>query len=649
MTFLLADLAAFALATLAAIVLLVLPGFGLLRLVTRFGLPGVEADRGWWGLVLGIAVLPAIDALLVRFGGIPVTIALHLLLALAGTKDALGAVRATPIWAWAVAALWWGIVAYGLADFGDARGVNQPLTVLDTVKHAAVIASISAHGLPLVDPFFARDTAAGYYHYFYIGPALIDWITGASDARPAFMAGSWSAGLSFFGMAMLIARRAGLIVGPSGRYAAMLALLFCISGLDILPAIGVWLRYGVVLGQLDWWAQEVRWAAVSLVWVPHHLSALTAAMVGCLLLSDAPRDRHLLAATLAGTAFASAFGMSVWVALALAPALLAWWVTAAWRREPLIAALPLAAVAAALWSIPQFADLLHGRAPGPFPLALTIRSFGGGWPTTWWLDLALMPLSFAIEFGLFAYGSWRWWKAGPRGEATAITRLLPILAISGLLCAAFLRSTLINNDFGWRAIWLAQLPALLWTCAWLAKGAGRHVRTAVALLGGLGLMATLVDGVGLRFIRPPAVPTTLEYINRHTRVDAQLRLAYHWAKAHLPPDTVIQHDPALDERVFDFGLYSRQRPAVADGEAKLFGADPAAVTARIVTIAPAFTHPESVATTRQRLSAIGADTILLTSRDPLWQRVGGPPPQWACLYRTASVCIAQFGTQEQRR
>lgn len=649
MTFLFADLAAFALASLTAIVLLILPGFGLLRLVMRFGFPGLEADRGWWGLVLGIAVLPAVDALLVRFGGIPVAIVLHLLLALTGAKDAFTSARSVPLWGWLIAALWWVVVAYGLADFGDAGGVNQPLTVLDTVKHAAVIASISAHGLPLVDPFFARDTAAGYYHYFYIGPALIDWITGAADARPAFMAGAWSAGFSFFAMAMLVARRSGLIAGPTRRYAAILALLFCISGLDILPAIGVWLRYGVMLGQLDWWAQEVRWAGASLVWVPHHLSALTAAIVGCLLIADASRARLWPTGALVGAAFASAFGMSVWVTLALAPALLAWWALAAGRREPLTIALPLTVFAAALWSIPQFADLLHGRTPGPFPLALTICSFDGGWPTTWWMDIVLMPLSFAIEFGLFAYGSWRWWKVGPKSQATAIARLLPILAITGLLCAAFLRSTLINNDFGWRAVWLAQLPAMLWTCAWLANGGGRQARMAVVLLGGLGLLATMVDGIGLRFIRPPMVPTTLEYINRHPRVDAGMRLAYHWASTHLPPDAVIQHNPSLDERGFAFGLYGRQRPAVADGEAKLFGADPAAVTARIATIAPAFTRPEPVAITRQRLTTIGADTILLTSRDPLWQRAGGPPSQWACLYRTADVCIAQFGRQEQRR
>lgn len=649
MTFLLADLAAFALATLAAIVLLVLPGFGLLRLVTRFGLPGVEADRGWWGLVLGIAVLPAIDALLVRFGGIPVTIALHLLLALAGTKDALGAVRATPIWAWAVAALWWGIVAYGLADFGDASGVNQPLTVLDTVKHAAVIASISAHGLPLVDPFFARDTAAGYYHYFYIGPALIDWITGASDARPAFMTGSWSAGLALFAMLMIVARRCGLIDAVIPRFAIIVAILLCISGLDILPALAIGLRYGIVLGQLDWWADEVRWGIGSLLWVPHHVSALVAGLGACLMVSDAATKRAAPAAILAGTMLASAFGMSIWVALALAPALTIWWAVQIASKRQVVAALPLAAVAAALLALPQFIDLLHGRAATGVPLMLHPRPFGNGWDTGTWQNIALLPLSLALEFGLFAYGAWRWHRSAPPTR-NDLGPLLPILALSGLLCACFVRSTVINNDFAWRAMLLAQMPALLWTAAWLTRGClGGRDKLVVLLLGSLGLITTLADATGLRAVREPALRTTLAFTNRHPAMDAELRLAYHWANRNLPDDAVIQHNPAIDARAIDFGLYGRHRTGVADGVAELFGADPTRVDQRVAIIAPAFTRPEPPAATRQRLAAIGADTILLTSRDPLWQRAGGPPSQWACLYRTATVCIAQPGRLEQRR
>lgn len=650
MTFLFADLAAFALATLAAIVLLILPGFGVLRLVTQFAAPAMDEDRSWWGLVLGIATLPAIDALLVRCGGIPVAIALHLLLALVGGKDAFAAIRSMPIWAWAIAALWWAIVAYGLADFGGAGSVNQPLTVLDTVKHAAVIASISANGLPLVDPFFARDTAAGYYHYFYIGPALIDWITGAEDARPAFMAGAWVAGVSFFAMAMLVARRSGLIAGSTGRFAAILALLFCISGLDLLPMLGIWLRYHLLLGQLDWWSETVGWGVGSLLWVPHHLSALTAAMAACLLIAGAGTTRRAIALLLAGSALATAFGMSVWIAVAAAPALALWWIMQLKAWKSAVLGLPIAAVVAAALALPQFVDLMHGRAVAGIPLALAVRPFGGGWTTSQLVDFGLLPLSFVLEFGLFAYGAWRWRANRPSDRQDDLAHLLTILFVVGLLCGLFVRSTVINNDFGWRAIWLAQLPALLWTAGWLAQGvSSKSDRAIVALLGTLGLAATIVDGIGLRAVREPAVETTLDYINRHPRIDAELRMAYHWANRQLPPDAVIQHNPTIDERALSFGLYSRHRTGVADAEAQLFGAAAPEMLRRMSMIAPVFSELEPLAETRQRLATIGADTILLTSRDPLWQRTGGPPPQWACLYRTVTVCIAQPGRLEQGR
>ncbi len=648
MTFLFADLADFALATLVAILLLILPGFGLLRLLERVGIIDSDEVFGCWGLVLGMAILPAIDALLVRFGGIPSALLLHMILAGLGYGAAMGAAKRLPASGWIVAALWWVIVSYGLADFGDAGGANQPLTVLDTVKHAAVVASISAHGLPLVDPFFARDTPAGYYHYFYIGPALIDWLIGAADARPAFMAGAWYAGFALFSMLLLVARRAGLVETVTPRFAIIVASLLCISGLDLLPALAIWLRYDIVLGQLDWWADEVRWGVGSLWWVPHHVSALVAGLGACLLLVEAGSKHKVLTTLVVGIMLASSFGMSIWVAIALAAALAFWWVTRLLELPRASMALPFAAIPAVLIALPQFIDLFQGRVAAGIPLMLRPRPFGNGWETGLFQDLALMPLSLVLEFGLFAYGSWRWHRAVPMGQSR-VGLLLPVLAVTGLICACFIRSTVINNDFAWRAMLLAQLPAMLWTGAWLARGGLRKgEKTAALFLGALGLLTMLADATGLRAVREPDMRTTLAFTNRHPEMDAELRLAYHWANSQLPLNAVIQHNPAIDERSIDFGLYGRHRTGVADGVAQLFGADPAEVTRRVATIRPAFETAEPLTVTRARLAAIGADTILLTSRDPLWRKLGGPPVDWSCAYRSEAVCIATWQGKPSR-
>ncbi len=643
MPFLIADLGAFALATVGAIFLLLLPGFGLVRLVRSAGLVDEEA-AGWWALVLPLVLLPAVDAVLIRMVGIPAALAIHAALAVAGSGPAIASARAAPVRAWLLAAIWWGIAAYGFADYGDAAGINQPLTVLDTVKHAAVITQISAHGLPLVDPFFARETAAGYYHYFYIGPALIDWLTGTPDARPAFMAGAWSAGLSLFAMLMIVARRCGLVEGVTPRFAAIVAALLCLSGLDILPAAAIWLRWGITLGQLDWWADEVRWGIGSLLWVPHHLSALVAGLAATLFLtSGAPRPVMVGSA---GIALASAFGMSLWVAMALVPAMGIWWVADRMRGRGGAELLPLSAAVAAAIALPQFIDLLHGRAEGGLPLMIRPRPFGNGWDTGLWSDIMLLPVSLGLEFGLFAYGAWRWHRGG-RGQPTTLHALLPSFAIAGLVVACLVRSTVINNDLAWRAMLLAQMPALLWTAAWLDRGGlDARERAVVLLLGTLGLVTMLADATGLRIVREPAFETTLAFTNRHPLIDAELRQAYHWASGNLPADAVVQHNPAIDERAIAFGLYGRHRTGVADGVAELFGAPRAAVDARVAIVRPLFEAVIEADEVRDRLYRVGADTVLLSSRDPVWQRLGGPPHSWRCAYRSTHVCIMRTARED---
>ncbi len=96
----------------------------------------------------------------------------------------------------------------------------------------------------------------------------------------------------------------------------------------------------------------------------------------------------------------------------------------------------------------------------------------------------------------------------------------------------------------------------------------------------------------------------------------------------------------MGERVFDFGLYGRRRVAVADAEAQLFGSGRALVRQRIAIIAPVFTAPMPLADVRTRMRAIGADTLLLTAADPLWQQLGGPPAGWRCAWRSTHVCVA---------
>ena len=82
MHYFLEDLTGLAAATPLALLLIVVPGFGLARLLKAADLIADDpSSRMCWGLILGSAVLPAVDALLVRWVGFAAMLVLHLTLA----------------------------------------------------------------------------------------------------------------------------------------------------------------------------------------------------------------------------------------------------------------------------------------------------------------------------------------------------------------------------------------------------------------------------------------------------------------------------------------------------------------------------------------------------------------------------------------
>jgi hypothetical protein len=644
------DLLGLAAATPLAALLLVMPGFGIAALLARAGLLHPQGwKRACWGLLLAPALLPAIDALLVRWLGFGAMLALHLGLAAVGVRPAWDAVRKVPPRWWSAIAFCWVAVAWANVDFDWNGRLYQSAFVIDTVKHAAVVGSLATHGIPLRDPFFARSGAAGYYYYFYLGPALIHWLgRPLIDSRAAFAAGTLAILLAFPAMLLLVADAAALIgEGARRRFLRILLLLCCVSGFDLLPGLWFWARTGHALSDLDWWSEEVRWALSSLLFQPHHMTAVIAVLTGCLIVAGPGRPARR--ALVAGLAFGTAFGCSVWVAVGAAPILVLWWVYERVRGSPESPwALPLSGVAALLLSLRQIADIAAGRAASGPPLAFALRTVGPAptlphSPGEWILHLAVLPGAYLIEFGIFALGSIFLLTRGRLAEsrATPVGRFLLVSAPVTLILVTFVRSAVMYNDFGWRAIWLAQVPALLWTASVLT--AQRELLPKSTVWTGalaLGLVAAVWDMAGMRI---PFADRSRSYVNNRPDMDYDLRGAYRWADEKFPPQVIVQHNPTGNVRAMDFGLYSDRGVAVADGDARLFGASQAAVEARISLLEPIFNRDLPTAELRQRAALAGVGAILLTSVDPLWRARGGPPPGWTCQHRSAHSCLMFLG------
>ena len=647
MHFFFQDLTSLAAATPLALLLIVMPGFGLARFLAQSGVVGDDAEaRTCWGLILGSALLPAVDALLVRWLGFSAMLVLHLGLAFYGASAAIDGARRVPHRWWAAVAFGWLAVAWANVDFDWNGRLYQSQYVVDTVKHAAVVGSLARFGIPLHDPFFARAGPSGYYYYFYIAPALIHWIAGALvDSRAAFAAASFATLLAFPAMLFLVGREAALIgEGGRRRFVAILLLLCCLSGFDLLPGLWIALHFGHVLADLDWWSEEIRWTLSSILFEPHHMTAVIAVFAGCLLLCVRERASLPMRAVAAGLAFATAFGCSVWIVVGAAPVLALWWL---WERARVgsdsMWPLPLAATVALVVSIPQLLDITRGRAPSGPPLAFFVRPVG---PVRvlphgigeWIAHIAVLPAGYLIEFGIFALGAAAFLTRGrlAQSRATPIGRLLLISAPTALLLVTFVRSSVMLNDFGWRAVWLAQLPALLWTASVMSERREPLLRSpAWSAAFALGLAAAVWDMAGMRLSCPDYFPG---FVNTHPAADFDARAAYRWIDENVPASVLVQHDPVAAARAMDFGLYSDRPVPVADGDARLFGAAEPAVSARIGLLAPIFEHPMTSAELRQRAAAAGVGGILLTSADPLWQS-GGPPSEWTCEYRSANSCV----------
>ena len=372
MHYFLEDLFGAGAATALSVLLLLLPGFGIADLLIRRNLISTSLrNRTCWGLVLAPTLLPVLDGLLVRLLGFEAALFLHVALGALGSRTAVQAIRRVPVqWWWAVAGCFVA-AAWANVDFDWNGRLYQSVLAIDGVKHAAVIGALATTGIPLHDPFFARPGIAGYYYYFYIGPGLVHWLCAPwIDSRAAFVGATFITLIAFPATLILLAEKAALIPeGKASRFIGTLCVLSCLSGLDFLPGLWIWTKTGTVLAQLDWWDEEVRWALSSVLWVPHHITAVMAVYVGALLIAENGRPRLIERSVLAGLAFATAFGCSVWIVVAAAPILILWWIYERFETGPRgMWALPLSGLFALLCSVPQILDITKGRALERFPV-----------------------------------------------------------------------------------------------------------------------------------------------------------------------------------------------------------------------------------------------------------------------------------------
>ncbi len=642
----LVDLAGLLLSTLSYIPLLVAPGFAL-GLAGAWRTSRIHAEEPWpaAALLAGVATLPVLDSLAVRSFGLTTALVANLALTFVGVILAVRGgwrPRLSPLDA-LLAGAWLGLVAVEWVDFDVAGGLHQPFLILDLVKHAATVQAIHDGGAPPPDPFFLRPVRVSYYYFFYTLGALSEQLCGGlADARAAVGGLVFWTGVALYALLRLVLARAAIVAQPwSRRVGLILLAVMAIGGLDIVPVVLLGRSGGGWLPDPVWWNEQVGGVLDSLIWVPHHVCALVASLVGLMALSDPGSSGRARRVVFAGACFASAFGLSVWVTIGAVATAGCWLVVLLWTRRwrPVLGLLAAGALALAL-AAPQLVDLHAGRGPGPFPIAATVRAFSpvehamAAGPPRLLARLVCLPLNYFADFGLLASGALLFMRErrGAR-TPTEFARILVMAAGAGLFIGAFFKSNLYNNDLGWRVVLFPLAGALVWTVAalegrFLQADAGgraqppwRQIPPLLWGLGAIGLATSLYTLVQERTYASLPLPPTMRFFATDPAVQRDLRTAYVWADAHLPARTVLQHDPAAP-RVFPFGLYGRNPTAVADDAAGLYGAAQPAVDARVGALAPIFSAELPDAAVRARARSAGVDALVVDASDPVWRRPG---------------------------
>jgi hypothetical protein len=457
-----------------------------------------------------------------------------------------------------------------------------------------------------------------------------------------------------------------------------------VSGLDFSPALFlIWrsrLSTGssVLQGDIEHWNEQITAWVGALSWVPHHVAAMVACLAGVMLVQSARGKSALRQSTLltiAGLAFASAVGLSIYVTAIFVVFWGLWMVILFLQKERgLSMAMAFSGIIALIAASPFLIGLISGRpssANSGLPLALAVRRFGPILPyvqnypsiLTNILFFLFLPINYLLELGFFFVTGLLWiqqngkakWKTNPFQTAEII--LISVTFIVG----SFIRSTVIgSNDLGWRVWLFGQFILLIWGVDAilrifpdLALGKGQTISftnqknwRSLRILLILGLITTIVDLTLLR-IWPMFVDSGAAGFPNSFSKDTNLgqrtfaaREAYEFINNRTPDNIHIQQNPN-DLLNRPIGLYA-DRPIAISGHTA-YGISLQELLNHAGTVAKIFENATVWNEIDQSCKDNFIDIIVVSDKDPLWQHLPRLEKERATLYQNPYYAVFSCG------
>jgi hypothetical protein len=400
-----------------------------------------------------------------------------------------GKVQTIAVWIFAG----WSLFAiFSLVDIQLGDRLYYSVSSFDLATRVSVTSAITRTGVPPINPgyFPGKFVHLTFLYYFwYILCSLIDQIGGRwVDARMAMIASVAWCGIGLMCTISLYLRLRNSWSGAKAWKCALLGIgALTISGLDILPVsiLMIASRFSigrmVLDGDIEHWNEQITAWLGAITWVPHHVAALIACIAGFLLIQSVrgkSARNQIAAAGFAGLAFASASGLSIYITVVFVIFWVLWmlFLFMIIKEYRTIIVMILAGIFALFSASPYLIDLLYGgasSAAGSSPLAFQVRIFRPFLPflSTFseaiknLINLAVLPLNYFMELGFFFVAGYLWVRKNGNTYRTFNTFHMPEMLLLGasVFVGTFFRSTLANNDLGWRSWMFGQFILLIWS------------------------------------------------------------------------------------------------------------------------------------------------------------------------------------------
>ena len=548
-------------------------------------------------------------------------------------------------------------IAYGLALWGvlillviDLKIDGQLVTSLmtyDYVKHIAVTDAITRTSIPPVNPSFypGKELDLFYYYFWFIFPSLIDQVgAGLISPRHAVLAGILWGPLGLIAIAWFFIKKFGRIAIPDidPRYYPLIVSMLAITGLDLLPILGHKVLEHLVgippyrVPSIEWWNEQVTSWVGSIIWVPHHVSALVATLFVFMLIRDcvdtesiSTKRHYVTAIILCSLALASAFGMSIWVTLVFLCFLIIWFILVSIKgyKDEVHVLLGIGFFSL-IFVLPYVVELQGANHLNTSVIVPSVRSFFLVDAFDSVLDpavlqltrLIFLPVNYFVELGFFFLGGMyyffyrmKWKQRISRQELYIIV----LLSTSVTICT-FIKADIKHNDLGWRGFMFTQLILLLYSAplyvSVFKKGGSKKtgcltpiMRSVTTIVLVLGVTANIYEMTVLR----------THSLGPSGEKGIKLREMYDWVEKNTHKEVIIQHNP--DEEVeYYHALYGHRQVLLADRTlGKLYGINDYMYEQLYESLYPIFNSNLSTQELVKKARILNLDIIILKKSDSI--------------------------------